>query len=45
MLTGYSRNAEQSFALNVLMNDSIQLVTLTGKGGNREDIISFGFSF
>ena len=27
------RNAEQSFALNVLMNDKIQLVTLTGKAG------------
>ena len=36
----FSRNAEQSFALNVLMNDSIQLVTLTGKAGTGKTLLA-----
>ena len=36
------RNAEQSFALNVLMNDKIQLVILTRQ--EREKIVNFGLS-
>ena len=34
------RNAEQSFALNVLMNDKIQLVTLTGKAGTGKTLLA-----
>ncbi len=34
------RNAEQSFALNVLMNDRIQLVTLTGKAGTGKTLLA-----
>ena len=34
------RNAEQSFALNVLMNDKIQLVILTGKAGTGKTLLA-----
>ena len=34
------RNAEQSFALNVLMNDKIQLITLTGKAGTGKTLLA-----
>ena len=33
MLWNDPRNAEQAFALNVLMDDEIKLVALTGKSG------------
>ena len=34
------RNAEQSFALNVLMNDKVQLVILTGKAGTGKTLLA-----
>ena len=34
------RNAEQSFALNVLMNDRVQLVILTGKAGTGKTLLA-----
>ena len=34
------RNAEQSFALNVLMNNKIQLVILTGKAGTGKTLLA-----
>ena len=35
------RNAEQTFALDVLMNDDIKLVAVTGKAGTG-NLIGFG---
>ncbi|MBN1516228.1 PhoH family protein [Candidatus Sumerlaeota bacterium] len=34
------RNAEQTFALNVLMNDDIKLVSLTGKAGTGKTLLA-----
>ena len=34
------RNAEQSFALNALMNNDIQLVTLSGRAGTGETLLA-----
>lgn len=34
------RNAEQTFALNALMNDNIPLVTLTGKAGTGKTLLA-----
>ena len=34
------RNAEQSFALNVLMNDAIRLVSITGKAGTGKTLLA-----
>ena len=39
------RNAEQSFALNVLMNDRIQLVILTGKAGTGKTLLALASVF
>jgi PhoH-like ATPase len=35
-----ARNAEQAFALSALLDDSIQLVTLTGKAGSGKTILA-----
>lgn len=35
-----SRNAEQAFALNALLNDSIKLVTISGKAGTGKTLLS-----
>lgn len=35
-----SRNAEQAFALNALMNDDIKLVTISGKAGTGKTLLS-----
>lgn len=35
-----SRNAEQAFALNALMNDDIRLVTISGKAGTGKTLLS-----
>lgn len=34
------RNAEQTFALNALLNDSVQLATLTGKAGTGKTLLA-----
>jgi len=36
----YARNREQSFALDVLMDDSIKLVTLVGKAGTGKTLLA-----
>lgn len=38
------RNAEQTFALNLLLNDDIQLVTMTGKAGTGKTLLTLAAS-